>query len=49
MIYLTGTKCKMKEFTNVAGSVTSFAIDSYIYKTDFTLGLSQKYHFLVLL
>ena len=24
----------------------SFAIDSYIYETDFTLGPSQKYHFL---
>ena len=23
----------------------SFAIESYIYETDFTLGLSQKYHF----
>ena len=23
----------------------SFAIDSYIDETDFTLGLSQKYHF----
>ena len=26
-----------------------FAIESYIYETDFTLGLSQKYHFYVLL
>ena len=24
---------------------SSFAIESYIYETDFTLGLSQKYHF----
>ena len=24
----------------------SFAIESYIYEADFTLGLSQKYHFL---
>ena len=23
----------------------SFAIESYIYETDFTLGRSQKYHF----
>ena len=23
----------------------SFAIESYIYETDFALGLSQKYHF----
>ena len=23
----------------------SFAVESYIYETDFTLGLSQKYHF----
>ena len=27
----------------------SFAIESYIYETDFTLGLSQKYNFWVLL
>ena len=25
--------------------IFSFAIESYIYETDFTLGLSQKYHF----
>ena len=24
----------------------SFAIESYMYETDFTSGLSQKYHFL---
>ena len=24
----------------------SFVIESYIYETDFTLGLSKKYHFL---
>ena len=27
----------------------SFANESYIYETDFTIGLSKKYHFLVLL
>ena len=28
---------------------TFFAIESYMYETDFTLGLSQEYHFEVLL
>ena len=27
----------------------SFAIESYIYETDFTLGLSQKYHLSLLI
>ena len=37
---LTGTK-----FHPFSPHLFSFAIESYIYETDFTLGLSQKYHF----